>query len=858
MKKNIFLKVFSAFLVFSLFSACTFISERDSDSSAPRGSLPVTIDLAALSQAISSARFLADETTSYSLYCNALLTGVTDKTYSSSQEISFSSASSESQIQLNFTDIPSDKAYKISIGIFSESSRKGLEFATGSSEEFTVVEDKTQNVNIKISINTDLNGNYYVAQGCNGNGTFLDPASFESAILKINSSLEGSVKILLLSDVSCSTATVLLPENIDFTLDLGGHTLTYTSTPYDEIEDDALDGGEPTIVKYKLILNSINSNVTIKNGTIKSDSSLNWWDGNGDSPFIFKKDDDALSKKLSVNISDLTLSSFNYNNGSSEESGEGNGIIKIQGPDYAEISSVTLDNCSGYTFGLFATSDNGVMSDVRLSGSNNFAKCPLSVFANLILAKDFTINSNSSIELNIYECENNTYNSLITLESALSESVYVSPYFIDTSTYAPQSIFSENSVIDAEHILLTDAITSGGYYLSSRGKILPEQELAYRYYDSGNSYDYEMGIKYGASDAYTRLGTSSSMDTCIDDNGQIYVLSDDNSIYKAGTSYSLADNSADSSKFYLVPLYNSPDDDILICKYDMENSYLIFFKVAFSDSEQTYSLVESGFGTISLPTGEAETGIRIGSSYTATGSDNSSTLKMAACYNNGSVDLYCAQSVKNPLGPISIDGETYSQYEQIIELYKYTNNIFSSYGPERLTGSQVFGKENVPFRSNVKITVLPATSRGSMLEINPDSLTITNTYGKTSQNLHALFAGSSSPTGAFCGPYLIDDSDYSTLKTFVAPQRFIAIKPKKITIADYGMRAVSLGDGSSGEYASAGTVNGKAVFSLSSSSLSFSDLENARYEGSGAIYASALYVETSYSGNFTVQTATGY
>ena len=87
------------------------------------------------------------------------------------------------------------------------------------------------------------------------------------------------------------------------------------------------------------------------------------------------------------------------------------------------------------------------------------------------------------------------------------------------------------------------------------------------------------------------------------------------------------------------------------------------------------------------------------------------------------------------------------------------------------------------------------------------------------------------------GPcYMSSASDYSD-KCFAGPQNFIALTPKKISMADYGIYISSAGSSTSGIATRTKIKNGKAVFDLASITFTSGkdDSEESTYGWYGSI-----------------------
>ena len=384
--------------------------------------------------------------------------------------------------------------------------------------------------------------------------------------------------------------------------------------------------------------------------------------------------------------------------------------------------------------------------------------------------------------------------------------------------------------------------------------------------------------------------------SAIDSDGQIYALYCEsnistNKIYFGGQNYYIS--SGDSSKLELSENATDPYDGV-ICFTIMAETGIPIISVKDSDTLKFYWVAFESNNASLTDLGSVDL------------SNNINNINNIAAYKNSSDQtVICfAASMQGETKYLHIEtsqngssGYSYNEYDLSIFTYNLGNFSLEEISiPEE----KVFGNADLCFQSSAAVTdmhivkessgsyslyalvkdedshpdvvltaydnsdgkYIPAVARGAMLSIDLSSSSITKVYGHnldSKSDVCALNYLNDEEwlyfTNGFYGPGP-SSSSYSAMKSLVGPAKFLAIKPKEITIADYGRKVTATGSKASGDdpneqdvAATASRFSGKAIFSISSKDLTFNDTESfkisaQRTSESGLTTATYPYMDT--------------
>ncbi len=236
MKKNSFF-AFSAVLFALVFAAATVSCANQEKE---KGAVPVSFNANTLKA------FFNTEDTSFSLWCVAELAG---STYSRTLESEISLASGGATFEAGkFSGVPVGSGYTVTVSLYSEKGGKGICYAKGTSDEFSVKFATDTPVELKLSKSEEVDSYFFVANYGGGltveqtgvkvfdseYGTLQKPASFEALCFYLQpgeTNVQGiRSNIYFLTDVEVTNECLnIMYLSFDrFSMDLGGHTLTWS------------------------------------------------------------------------------------------------------------------------------------------------------------------------------------------------------------------------------------------------------------------------------------------------------------------------------------------------------------------------------------------------------------------------------------------------------------------------------------------------------------------------------------------------------------------------------------------------------------------------------------------------------
>ncbi len=438
--------------------------------------------------------------------------------------------------------------------------------------------------------------------------------------------------------------------------------------------------------------------------------------------------------------------------------------------------------------------------------------------------------------------------------------------------------FGNRAPVDEEKIKM---VSHDGYVLNLDGTYLPEQTISW---DALNRDDpskpaTRIGLKYANEEYYSRdsrMKYATYWSYAMDSDGEIYIFyvnGEDNKpyIFKGNKNYSLSLDGISSSgttvSFENIMIrsgtnpfitYKEFSDDNYISKY----KYTIY-NIYFIDNEDSntaelwpsgyeiekenneYNLIY-GYGspydlnfTVYAATYNEEDGTQ--TTYYADGDitdDNKSPVLYQFTFSNENegnrVPVMKGSKTIMPQGVFGAGSLAYC-YGEISDLQIVYNNNGKKVLCALLSDNYNLSQEDNKLFNEVRDVEqkTAVTSRGALLLF--DGIDIYKSHfevigdSSSAYNVTAFYTQTRNIdiTNGFYGYSLSADLSHDDLQSFIAPHKFVAVKPKELTIADYGYVLVEP-ENSNG--AKLDCMSGNAVFELSGSNLSFSSLDEYGFE----------------------------
>ncbi len=761
-------------LLLAITAAGSFISCTQQE--AETGSVPVSFS-ADMIRAFFDTKGSAEDNPDAGLtvYCTADLKG---PHFNRSQEVPVNFDSLGSNVEIaTFKSVPAAKKYTVTVSIYSQSGKKGLCFASGESQEFSVSYGSATPIALSLKKNDSVDSYYFVAsygggltQEASGEttldpsyGTYKNPANFSALCLKTiqADTEEQPLNVYLMTDIQVtdnSESIYISDSYSEFNLDLGGHTISWDYKAQEN--PGTTDFDYPSLITIPCSIPA-----TIQDGTVIKEGS--------GSRFINSSITDDMSGSI-------TLRNLSFQ--ADEEEG------------YYSIAPMAED-----TSALHIIIDENVSIDGLISYST--------MKVNAQPAKTLNIHPIDFTNLNPYYRFGKA--SLFTSDSVEVEQSLRKVYY---------------SAIDPKQNKILKSITEDKYLHLSGNTIMPEQEF---YWEERTG---PLLIQY--PDDPTHLGcvnnsSRDSFDTTISSQGQISVIYTQSGSYASlrhnNGNYAFSD--VDSSAIKIGAINGS--DNLLL----VENSNL--YKVSIdSESPQKDFLGTISFGSTDLPVEPAVTSIiakqvsenqiNVYYAYTLTESET----ELVPCIAKGTVNIQEEASIftfveSRPLPPSTFGSTVLYRGEVSITDLVLADDASGTTALYALLCDEP--EHNVYFEGGEALT-----SRGALLKLSGlDNIQSAELkYYGWSSSAHDIYSRSSSAvpiekyTEGFCG---LNTAEFEENQWFIGPRHFTCLKPKELTIADYGRVLDSEGD--EDNKSSTTAKNRRVVFDLDAS-LDFEDISD--------------------------------
>ncbi len=376
----------------------------------------------------------------------------------------------------------------------------------------------------------------------------------------------------------------------------------------------------------------------------------------------------------------------------------------------------------------------------------------------------------------------------------------VEPASISTSAV---TLFTAKSGVSIDTSLFPLWDTTKYYYTSS-GTIMPVQELTW---SSGATAN----VSYAGTskDAYNSNTVSDGcMCTAIDQNGQIYVLYYNSSssyfIYSAGTTYSTSGISSIGS----ICALNDGNGSLLL------STNAALYELTLSGTTYTatpITLSDDTSPTITSMAAVSASGTQyVYYAYTATGTPDVPTIACAVLANQKLTKSWSKSVTLTDGGAFStnvIIKDMTISYDG--DLYLILNDVYDGF----------CFMVNDAFYYTERGALVNAGAVSSLETSTEPTITFTSYGWRSSANgtIYNVLSGYSSYSVSL---FASSNSSYTDDQYLVGPIRFLAVTPKKITLADYGNYVVIPSDTGTSYYK---RKRGTAVFTLSERNFAVSD-----------------------------------